>query len=106
MKKMKKAPKETIRTFIAVELPQEIQDGLQKLQSDLRTSMPDVRWTKHSNIHLTLKFLGDVQVSRIDSISRILGDVADQFSPFTMSLAGIGAFPNSRKPRIVWAGIE
>jgi len=106
VKKMKKTSKETIRTFIAVELPQEIQDGLQKLQSDLRISMPDVRWTKHSNIHLTLKFLGDVQVSRIDSISRILGDVADQFSPFTMGLAGIGAFPNSRKPRIVWAGIE
>jgi len=103
---MKKTPKETIRTFIAVELPQEIQDRLQQLQDDLGASMPDVRWTKRGNVHLTLKFFGDVQVSRIGAISEALKDIARQFSPFTMNLAGIGAFPNSRKPRIVWVGIE
>jgi len=103
---MKKVPKETIRTFIAVELPQEIHDRLQQIQDDLRTSMPDVRWIKHGNIHLTLKFLGDVQVSRIDAISEALRHVTHQFPPFTMSLAGMGAFPNSRKPRIVWIGVE
>jgi 2'-5' RNA ligase len=103
---MKKTPEKTIRTFIAVELPQEIQDRLQKLQGDLGASMPDVRWIKHGNVHLTLKFLGDVQVSRIDAISEALRDVARQFSPFTMSLVGIGAFPNSRRPRIVWTGVE
>ena len=103
---MKKTPKETIRTFIAVELPQEIHDRLQKLRVHFGASMRDVRWTKHGNVHVTLKFLGDVQVSRIDAISEALRDIAHQFSPFTMSLAGIGAFPNSRKPRIVWVGIE
>lgn len=103
---MKKNTKEMIRTFIAVELPQEIQDTLKGLQDVLRGSMPDVRWTKAGNIHLTLKFLGDVQVSRLDAIGEALGDVARQFSPFDMNLTGIGAFPNSRKPRIVWVGIE
>ena len=103
---MKKNSKETIRIFVAMELPQEIQDTLQQLQSDLRASMPDVRWTKRGNIHLTLKFLGDVQVSRIDKISDSLRDIACQFSPFVVSLSGIGAFPNSRKPRIVWVGME
>lgn len=103
---MKRNPKETIRTFIAVELPQEIHDRLQQLQDHFRASMPDVRWTKHGSVHLTLKFLGDVQVSRIDAISGGLRDIAGQFSPFIMSLAGMGAFPNSRRPRIVWVGVE
>ena len=103
---MKKKSRETIRTFISVELPQEIHDTLKQLQDVLKVPMPDVRWTKSSNIHLTLKFLGDVEVSRIDTISVALADIARQFSSFTMNLAGIGAFPNSRKPRIVWVGIE
>jgi len=103
---MNRTPKETIRTFIAVELSQEIQDRLGQLQSDFKVSMPDVRWTKYSNIHLTLKFLGDVPLSKIDKIGEALREVAVQFPAFTMSLAGIGAFPNSRKPRIVWAGVK
>ena len=103
---MKKKTRETVRTFIAVELPQEIHDALRQLQDVLGGSMPDVRWTKASNIHLTLKFLGDVQVSRLDAISESLKDVAGQFPHFNVRLAGIGAFPNSRKPRIVWAGID
>ena len=103
---MGKASKETIRTFIAVELPEEIHHKLQQLQNDFRTSMPDVRWTKPGNIHLTLKFLGDVQLSRTDRITSSLKDIGGQFSPFAMSLAGMGAFPNSRKPRIVWVGVD
>ena len=103
---MKKTSKEMIRTFIAVELPQEIQDRLRQLQDNLRASMPDVRWTKHGNIHLTLNFLGDMPISRIDEISKALRNITSQFSPFAISLAGIGAFPNSRQPRIVWVGIE
>lgn len=103
---MNKTPKETIRTFIAVELPREIQDKLGQLQTDFKASMPDVRWTKHGNIHLTLKFLGDVPLSKIDKIGEALREVAVRFSSFTMSLAGIGAFPNSRKPRIVWVGVK
>jgi 2'-5' RNA ligase len=103
---MGKDSKETIRTFIAVELPKEIHDKLQQLQNDFRTSMPDVRWTKPGNVHLTLKFLGDVQISRIDRITSSLMDIGGRFSLFTMSLAGMGAFPNPRKPRIVWVGVE
>lgn len=103
---MNKSSKEAIRAFIAIELPEEIQNRLQQLQDELRPSMPDVRWIKYGNIHLTLKFLGDMQVSRIQAISEALRNISSQFSPFEMSLAGIGAFPNSRKPRIVWVGVE
>lgn len=98
--------KEALRSFIAVELPNEIHDSLQKLQNNLKDSMPDVRWVKYGNIHLTLKFLGDVEVSKIEKISKSIQYVADEFSPFTMSLAHIGAFPNFRKPSIIWTGVE
>jgi 2'-5' RNA ligase len=101
-----KNKKETIRTFIAVELPVEIHETLRQLQAILRGSLPDARWTKATNIHLTMKFLGDVEISRINAISAALKNIAYQFDPFTMSLAGIGAFPNSRKPRIIWVGLE
>lgn len=103
---MKKKSREIIRTFISVELPQEIHHSLKRTQDLLRESMPDVRWTKSSNIHLTLKFLGDVEVSRTDSINEALTDIAGRFPPFTMTLTGIGAFPNSRNPRIIWVGLE
>ena len=103
---MKKALEETVRTFVAVEFPQEIQERLQETQDALRQRMPDVRWTKYGNIHLTLKFLGDARTSKIDAISRALSGVAGQFSPFAISLAGLGVFPNSRRPRIVWVGVE
>jgi len=103
---MKKDTDELIRTFIAVELPEEISKNLLKLQNDMKSSMPDVRWTKYGNIHLTLKFLGDTKISKIEAISKALQGIADEFSPFVISLAGIGAFPNSKKPSVVWTGIE
>ncbi len=98
--------KETLRSFIAVELPNDIHDSLQELQNNLKDSMPDVRWTKYGNIHLTLKFLGNVEPSKVDKISISIQNVANEFFPFTMSLARVGAFPNSRKPSIIWVGVE
>lgn len=103
---MKKDSDEVIRAFIAVELPEEIHKNLKKLQNDMKDSMPDVRWTKYGNIHLTLKFLGDTKVSKIEAINKAIQDITDRFSPYVVSLAGIGAFPNSRKPSVVWTGIK
>jgi 2'-5' RNA ligase len=97
---------ELIRAFIAIELPEEIHEGLKKLQNELKDRMRDVRWTKYGNVHLTLKFLGDTETKKIDAIGKTLQDIADSFSPFVISLAGIGAFPNSRKPSVIWTGIN
>lgn len=97
---------ELIRAFIAIELPKEIHEGLKKVQGELKDSMRDVRWTKYGNVHLTLKFLGDTEAKKIDAINKALQSIADGFSPFVISLAGIGAFPNSRKPSVVWTGIQ
>ncbi|MBD3182386.1 RNA 2',3'-cyclic phosphodiesterase [Candidatus Poribacteria bacterium] len=103
---MKNKKKETIRTFIAIKLPENIHKVLKQLQDELKESMPDVRWTKYGNIHLTLKFLGDTPVSQVDFIDEKLREISGKFSSFNMILEGVGAFPNSRKPRIIWAGIN
>ncbi len=103
---MKNEVDEVIRTFIAVELPKQINDSIQKLQNDLKDSMLDARWVKYGNIHLTLKFLGDTKATKLELIGTVIQEIARKYSPFTISLAGIGAFPNSRKPSVIWTGID
>jgi len=97
---------EVIRAFIAIDLPKEIHESIKKAQNYLKDSMRDVRWTKYGNVHLTLKFLGDTEAKKINAISKALQDIADDFSPFVISLEGIGAFPNTHKPSVVWTGIQ
>ncbi len=103
---MKRGSDETIRAFIAIELTEEIHNNLKRLQESLKDSMPDVRWVKYGNVHLTLKFLGDTKLSMLEGIGKALQDIANKYSVFVISLAGIGAFPNSRKPSVIWTGIE
>ena len=67
--------------------------------------MPRVSWVKQGNIHLTLKFLGDIGANQIESISSVLQSVAASHSSFDMSFSGIGVFPNLRRPRVLWIGI-
>ncbi|MBC8228711.1 RNA 2',3'-cyclic phosphodiesterase [bacterium] len=100
-----KLRQETIRTFIAIEIPDEIQAKLVEIQTELAKFMLRVSWVKQSNIHLTLKFLGDIQANQVESINSVLQSVAESHSPFDMSLAEIGVFPNLRRPRVIWIGI-
>jgi len=98
---------QTIRTFIAVELPSSIQEQLDNLTFRLKgTGNMPVRWTPAKNIHLTLQFLGDTPDSKIAQLSQLLMDVAASFHSFTISLNGIGAFPNKNRPRIIWIGVQ
>lgn len=103
---MKKGSDEVIRAFIAIELTEDIHNNLRKLQDSLKNSMPDVRWVKYGNVHLTLKFLGDTKVSMLDAIGKTIQSIADKHSSFTISLAGLGAFPNPRKPSVIWTSID
>ncbi|MFQ6040331.1 MAG: RNA 2',3'-cyclic phosphodiesterase [Candidatus Poribacteria bacterium] len=100
-----KLKRETIRTFIAIEIPDEIQAKLVEIQTDLAKFMPRVSWVKRGNIHLTLKFLGDVGANQIESINSVLQSVAESHSSFDMSFSGVGVFPNLRRPRVLWIGI-
>src|SRR5262245_15518533 len=94
-----------MRTFIAIEIPAEIRSALAALQTDLRRAGADVSWTKPENVHLTLKFLGEVDESRIGEIEKVCVSSAAEFKLFTLSLKDTGVFPNLRQPRVLWAGL-
>jgi 2'-5' RNA ligase len=99
---------ELIRAFIAIELPQAIQQQLGGLLAALQRQLPGplVRWVPASNIHLTLKFLGDVSTANIGALADLLSAVAAPHSAFEISVGGLGAFPNSARPRLLWVGVN
>jgi len=99
---------EKIRTFIAIELDESVKDGLAKLQERLKGKAPQgsVRWVRLEGIHLTLKFLGDVPADQIEEITRALQKSCQGFAPFSLSCGGLGCFPNLKRPRVMWVGIQ
>jgi 2'-5' RNA ligase len=98
----------TVRTFIAIELDEELRANLRDLQDRLRGQLAprSVRWVRPQGIHLTLKFLGDTPVSRLDDIKAALAQAATEVGPFTFTVGGLGCFPNTRRPRVVWVGLQ
>lgn len=94
-----------MRTFIAIELDKQNKDALSKIQEELKTTGADVKWVKPSDIHLTLKFLGEINEQKIDKISACLKTAASKTKPFPIILSGIGIFPSQKLPRVVWLGI-
>lgn len=97
----------TVRSFIAIELSDEARSVLVDLQNRLKAVVPPkaVRWTAPRNIHLTLHFLGDVAVSEVEKVTEAVNAAASNCQSFMLTVAGLGCFPNSRRPRIIWAGV-
>lgn len=97
-----------LRSFIAVELPGELQEAIARATAGLQAALPRplVRWVAPANIHLTLKFLGEVSPSNLEQLARSLRVEATNHAAFTASIGGAGAFPNPRRPRVVWIGCE
>lgn len=95
-----------MRTFIALELPKEIKDSLADIQEQLRASAADVKWVKPENIHLTLKFLGDINEQQLTQIISILEEIGRDKLSFDISLSTLGAFPKITFPRVIWVGID
>ena len=99
---------EIYRTFIAIELPPDIRHRITEHIDQLRTAFPQVRasWSRAHNLHLTLKFLGDIPVSRIASLSDACDEAARHVAPFELLVKGCGTFPPHGKPKVLWIGIE
>jgi 2'-5' RNA ligase len=98
---------EQIRSFIAIELPQNIQSGLAQIRSELeRAEHPFVKWVNPEGIHLTLKFLGNIPFKRVTKVAKAMEEATQGFSPFRLEISGLGAFPNLKQPRVVWVGIK
>jgi 2'-5' RNA ligase len=97
-----------IRSFVAIELPDEARVALADLQEDLKAQAPPkaVRWTRPASIHLTLQFLGDVAPGVIEAIADALRGVCAEHIPFGFELKNTGVFPNPDRPRVVWVGVD
>ena len=98
----------TIRAFIAIHLPPSVQTVLGQTAQHLGGQFPErsVRWVEPHLIHLTLAFLGDTAVSRLPALTQSLDALAAKQSPFRLQLAGVGSFPNRKRPRVIWAGLD
>ncbi|GAB6164671.1 RNA 2',3'-cyclic phosphodiesterase [Thermostilla marina] len=94
-----------IRTFVAVDLDPAIVDGAGRAIARLRTSGADVKWVRPENMHLTLKFLGDVDARDVYDVCRAVQQAVAELPPFTVQVDGLGAFPTLDRPRVVWMGI-
>ena len=97
-----------LRSFIAVEIPSEVQNIIADNISPLKNTLPKplIRWVDPRNVHLTLKFLGDVSPANLERLAGTLkGEVASH-EMFSMSIGGLGAFPNQRRPRVIWIGLD
>ena len=97
---------EQIRSFIAIELPEEAKEGLARLRKELeRDEHKFVKWVDPGGIHLTLKFLGNIHSKRVTEITEAIEEAARGVSPFHLEISGLGAFPSLRQARVLWVGI-
>jgi len=97
---------EHVRSFIAIEIPECIREDLSRLRNRWRQPSQNIRWIRAQNIHLTLKFLGDVPVAKVDAIVRKLQALCEETDAFHYNLTRLGVFPNPGKARLLWVGAE
>ncbi|MGB8657513.1 MAG: RNA 2',3'-cyclic phosphodiesterase [Candidatus Zixiibacteriota bacterium] len=93
-----------MRTFIAIELPERIKKKIEELQAPFKKTNAFVSWVKPANIHVTLKFLGEVPEEKIEEVFSAIEQAVKEASRFSLSLKGTGAFPDFRRPRVIWIG--
>ncbi|MCL7971218.1 MAG: RNA 2',3'-cyclic phosphodiesterase [marine benthic group bacterium] len=95
-----------MRLFVAVNFPARLRQKIARLCRPLEDAGVPGRWTEADQVHLTLKFIGEVPATDVEPISEALQQVAGSFRPFEMRFGPIGAFPSPRRPRVVWLGVE
>ena len=97
-----------LRVFIAIDLPPFLQTAIEKQTARLRQALGDdlIRWVSPQNMHLTLKFIGNIANSHLEFLKQLVAQTADQHSSFDLQIGGFGSFPNSKRPRVLWAGIH
>ncbi len=98
---------EQIRSFIAIELPDELKLELIQLEARLKLGkQPWVKWVNPNSIHLTLKFLGNIAIDRTGEITRAIEEAVQGISPFHLEVKELGVFPNLRRVQVAWVGIS
>lgn len=97
---------EIIRSFVAIELPDDLKGQIDAYQKKLKRFTRSVRWVNSQSLHVTLKFLGNQEKDLIDRVQQNLLTVQGAFKPFTLTINRFGAFPGKRNPRVFWLGIK
>ncbi len=98
---------EQIRSFIAIELPDELRLELGQLEAQLKSGkQPWVKWVDPNSIHLTLKFLGNIAIEKTSEITRAMEEAAQGISPFQLEVKELGVFPNLKRVQVAWVGIS
>ena len=97
-----------MRTFVAIEIPEPLKQNLDRSVEELQSGLKDglIHWVRLESMHLTLKFLGEIEMEQVHTIQGVLDQVAERFSSFNLEIAGFGCFPNISRPRIVWVGFN
>ncbi len=93
-----------MRLFISIEMPDEIKEYLGTIPQNIDAQKDKVRWVEHKQMHLTLKFLGEVQPDKVKDISEALRKI--KIAPFSVNLSDIGVFPNENYIRVIWVGLN
>lgn len=97
---------EKIRSFIAIDLPASVLEVISKTQERLRKVGLGIRWARPEGIHLTLKFLGDIEKGDVEKIREAMGRAVEGASSFSLRGEGLGVFPDFDRPRVVWVGLS
>ncbi|MCI0700248.1 MAG: RNA 2',3'-cyclic phosphodiesterase [Planctomycetia bacterium] len=93
------------RTFIAVAISEDIRASTVALQKELAKTGSTVKWVEAENLHVSLLFLGEVDDRELHAVCKAVREVAAGEPPFALRVSGVGAFPNARRPKVVWAGV-
>ncbi|MEO0097871.1 MAG: RNA 2',3'-cyclic phosphodiesterase [candidate division WOR-3 bacterium] len=95
-----------IRSFIALEIPQDIKNEVYDYIENFKKDNLPVKWVEKGNLHITLIFLGEQDLNFINKVKEILKNISNSFKPFYINLTNFGFFPNAKKPRVFWIGIK
>jgi 2'-5' RNA ligase len=96
----------TLRTFVALELPGMARSALGLTMASLSAVEQRVRWARPDGMHMTLKFLGDVEESRTSELRAAVQAIARRHGPMTLQLSALGAFPRLERAKVIWVGLE
>jgi RNA 2',3'-cyclic 3'-phosphodiesterase len=95
-----------VRVFFSIELPDEIKENIEKFIGGLKSELGPMKWISKNNLHVTLKFLGNVEENKIEDLVNTVGKLTKGFGPIKIDFGGFGAFPDPKHPRVIWTGIN
>lgn len=96
---------EEMRTFVAILISEGLRQKIASVQDELIKAAPAVKWVAQDNFHITVKFLGGVESSRIDTVIKAIAEAVEEIKPFEIEIGGVGAFPSPNRPKTVWVGV-